>query len=150
MYGIVVCPNCGRPQGVRLSSKTTTCQCGKRLVLRNMKVLFSTKEARELPEALGRVRAQLSGNLADFEAAMESRREQGPSRHRVPDDSRKEGPLERAMEVLRDLNAEREGFDLHQAEEALLARGLDAPDILAALLREGLVYEFERGLYKPV
>ncbi len=150
MYGIVVCPKCGRPQGVRLSSKTATCQCGKRLVLRNMNVLFSTKEARELPEALGRVRAQLSGNLADFEAAIESRREQGPSRQRVPGDRRNEGPLERAMKVLRDLNAERKGFDLHQAEEALLARGLDAADILAALLREGLIYEFERGFYRPV
>lgn len=149
MYGIVTCPKCGRPQGVRLSFKTATCQCGRRMVLGNMKVLFSTKEARELPEALGRLRAQLSGDLADFEAAIEGQ-EQGPARRRFPDDSRNEGPLERALEVLRDLDTERKGFNLHQAEEVLVARGLDAPDIIAALLREGLIYEFERGVYRPV
>lgn len=115
-----------------------------------MKVLFSTEEARELPEAIGRVRAQLSGGLTEFEEAIESLQQQDIARGRSPDDFRTEGPLETALEILRDLDNTLGDFDLHQAEEALAARGLDASKVVAALLRKGLIYESERGVYKPV
>ncbi|MCJ2520201.1 MAG: DUF1922 domain-containing protein [Candidatus Thermoplasmatota archaeon] len=151
MYGVVVCPKCQRPLGVRLGSKTTSCQCGKRIYINRMKVLFSTDEPRELPLALGRIRAQLSGSLREFEEALEEE-----ARPKAPDARGPQGRLhskdkkERALEVLRSLSEAGGGFELSTAEEALEQSGLKGSAILEALLRENLVYESKRGLYRVV
>lgn len=54
------------------------------------------------------------------------------------------------MEVLRSLSEAGGGFELSMAEEALEQSGLKGSAILEALLRENLVYESKRGLYRVV
>jgi hypothetical protein len=150
MYGVVVCPKCRRPRGVLLKAKTATCQCGKRLYVQRLRVLFTTEEPRELPEAIGRLRAKLSGHLEEFEEAV---RDPQWADVTVPSPTSGHGSERRrrqALEVLRSLSRERDGFRMADAEEALASLDLRAADVVDALLQEGLIYEVRRGRYRFV
>ncbi len=104
-------------------------------------MLFSTDDPRELPEALGRVRAQLSGLIEEFEEFLE---EGGSEKVGRPVGQQRK----RAMEVLKALSAQRSGFLLSDAQEVLDALGLEGAKILEALVAENLLYEFKPGHYK--
>ncbi len=67
-----------------------------------------------------------------------------------PEGAQKESPLQRALEVLHSLDSEGKGFSLRRAEEALAARGMAGSNVVAALLRRGLIYESHRGIYRLV
>ncbi len=59
-YGVVVCPDCGRPRAVNLSHTTVTCQrCGTRFRLRTRKVLYRAEDAREAAAAVAEISRKL-------------------------------------------------------------------------------------------
>ncbi|MFQ5837943.1 MAG: hypothetical protein ACE5HJ_04095 [Thermoplasmata archaeon] len=145
----MACPKCQRLKGVRLEAKTTTCQCGKKLYIQRLKVLFSTEEPRELPEALGRLRAALSGHLEEFEEELERRvRTKASQDSATPHGPPSKGKLERALEALRSLSEQYDGFEMSQAEKVLQALDLKPSEVMGALLRENLLYETRKGVYR--
>lgn len=111
-----------------------------------MKPLFVTENPRELPEALGRIRADLAGRGPEFDEALEAGR-RTESGAKAPRGVRSPEAREAALEVLRGLEAEGPGFDLGQAERALEAAGL-AAQLLEGLLEESLLYEVGHGRYR--
>ncbi len=146
-YGVILCPRCGRALGVRLGAKTASCQCGKSIPVPSMKVLFATEDPRELPEALGRIRAQQAGQLQDFEEALEGA-ESGGHGDSGTTGGRGRDPREEALRTLRSLSER--GFTISDAERALRKHGLRGREIVEALQRENLLYEFRPGLYRVV
>ncbi len=151
MYGVVLCPKCRRPRGVNLDSKTVTCHCGNRIPIGRVKVIFETENPRELPEALGRIRAELSGQLQEFEETfMEVVRPEPPGRKRSGDARDDESRDKMALKVLRTISDEEGGFELSRAERELDALGLRGAKVLEALIKENLLYEFKKGFYRPI
>jgi hypothetical protein len=145
VYGVVICPKCRRPQGVRLEAKTASCQCGKRLYIQRLKVLVTMDSARDLPGAVGRVRAQMAGQLEEVEEALT----EGARRVSSGPGAVSRSSYEKALETLRSLS-EGEGFQVSQAEKVLSSLGLPATEVVEALIREGLIYEVRRGRFKVV
>lgn len=141
VYGVVLCPRCKQPRGVRLQAKTATCQCGKTLHIQRLRVLIRTDSAADLPTVVGRIRAQMAGRLEEFEEAM-------LSGERVPVPRGSPNSLEKVLEALRSLSTE--GFTASEAERVLNSMGLEGARILEALIREGLVYEVGNGRYRLV
>lgn len=144
MYGVIVCPKCKRPQAVRLPAKTRTCQCGKRIILARTRILHSTDEPRELPEVLGRLRAQLSGRMEEFEGALQA----GAALETKGYLSRRERE-KIALETLRDIGEKEGSFDRERAETELKDLGLE-PELLETFLRENVLYEVRLGHYRVV
>ncbi len=62
-YGVVVCPNCEMAKGIDLGKKTTKCQrCGKRWQIKELRILYKTNSARELPGAVAIINEKISKN----------------------------------------------------------------------------------------
>ncbi len=146
----MTCPACGRPRGVRLAAKTATCTCGKRIPVPQMKPLFSTDNPRELPEALGRIRAELAGRGQEFQDAVEAGRSSSEPPGRGGGRTRGPGMREAALQVLQALEEGDQGFDLKEAERALGAAGFAADAVLEALREENLLYEVGSGRFRLV
>lgn len=149
MYGVVRCGHCGRPQGVRLEAKTRRCACGHRLDLRRLRPLFTTGDPRELPAALGRIRAEGTGQLEAYDETVET----GALADALPP----EAPVlparvrrERGLEALRDLTEATGGFRWEEGCAVLEALGVAGDDLLESLRRENLLYEAAPGRYRLV
>lgn len=135
---------------MRLAAKTAACACGKRIPVGQMKPLFTTDDARALPEALGRIRAELAGHEEEFQEALDAERAAAGTSGRRPGGTWGPRMREVALEVLRPLEEEGRGFRLAEAEHALEAAGLPVVPILEALQGENLLYEAVPGRYRLV
>jgi len=73
MFGVVVCPRCGRAKGVELPKRTTTCPCGFEYRVVPSRVQSETSDARDLATAVGRINAERGGGTHEVEAARTAR-----------------------------------------------------------------------------
>lgn len=145
MYGVVRCTACGRAQGVDLRTKSHRCTCGTRLLLEEMKPLFTTAEPRDLPAAVGRVRAALEGAEAPTSEEETAAGATGP-RPRPPARERRR----RTLDVLRRLSEDPEGFTPEDARAALEREDLEGQGVIERFRRENLLYEVKPGRYRLV
>ncbi len=152
-YGVVLCPNCKRPKGVNLEAKTTTCICGKRLRIPEMRVLYRTEDARNLPEAIGRITAKLEGREEEFEEMLWKKpttaEEVDPYSEIASLAVQVTGEKERAMVVLQGLGERRGSFTVEEAREVFDRIGLGDPGPwIEQLLRESVLYEPKKGTFR--
>jgi hypothetical protein len=61
MYGVVVCSHCERARAVNLNQKTSTCECGSRIAIRESKTYFKSDSQGDVAEAVRQMSARLSG-----------------------------------------------------------------------------------------
>jgi len=153
MFGVVVCPRCGRAKGIELPRKTTSCPCGFEIHVVPSRIKFETSNARELATAVGRLNAELHGEGSEVLV-----RTTGPKKQSKDAYSRVVATASRAGDRNQRSRAAAEGL----AREFLLfslddwrrvAASLDIPnpeESLNGLIRGNVVYEPKPGYYRTV
>ncbi len=154
MYGVVVCPRCGRAKGVDLAQRTTSCACGFEIRVVPTRVRARTERARDLAALVGRVNAELAGGAAAYREAVASRpRKRSMDVHaRVAEASAAAGDRAHRIRVAAiELTRELEVFSMEDWTRTLSLLGLeDEVEALERLVRERLVYEPKPGFYRAV
>lgn len=153
MFGVVVCPNCGRAKGVEIRKATTACQCGFTIRVQRSKVRFETSDARELASAVGRINAKIHGEPEDAESI-------GPKPERLPRDafarivdaaSRAGDRRQRVRVAAEELAREFVVFSLQDWRRVLASLDIPNPDLsLQELVRSNVVYEPKPGFFRTV
>jgi Ser/Thr protein kinase RdoA (MazF antagonist) len=151
MFGVVVCPRCGRAKGVELPKKTTECECGFEIRVTSGAVRFETSDARGLAAAVGRINAELHGGTKDVEAAERPKRRSKNAYARVIAEASR-GDRRQRMRVAAEALARE--FVLFTAEDwRQVTEALAIPNprgCLEELVRGNVVYEPKPGFYRTV
>ncbi len=165
MYAVIACPKCRRPKGVELRHSAVTCpNCGKRLELRHLRILYRTDSLEELKAAVAAVAAKLRDGTEKCESLsleMEQKKNPAPphagaAREEVYNHAALAGRGVRSRvkrvdcvaTALSELLGEFSEEDLRGAFEAA---GLDAKSAgkeIVRMLVEHLVYEPAPGRYR--
>ena len=148
-YGVIVCPKCGMARGIEAKKKTTTCQCGRKIDLRHMKLRFMTDSPLELAGSVAKANEALRGG-----GPMPSERK---SRKRDPYTAIAEkarsvkDQLERLRVIAIELTSLRSEFTLDDLKRIATIIGRDsAEEMLARLQEHSLVYETGDGKFRAV
>jgi len=153
MFGVVVCPRCGRAKGVELPKKTTSCPCGFEIRVHPSRVRFETADARELAVAVGRIQAELGGGVAEVEALTAKPKKRSKDAYaRVIADAGRAGDRRQKMRAAAEsLAREFILFSLEDWRRVAEALGFPNPDErLQELVRGNVVYEPKPGYYRTV
>ena len=153
MFGVVVCPRCGRAKGVELPKKTTTCECGSEFQVHPSRLRFETTNGRELAAAVGRINAELRGGTAEVEAlaARPKRRSKDAYARIVASASRAGDRRQRTRVAAEELAREFVLFSTDDWRRTAQALGIPNPtESLEELVRGNVVYEPKPGFYRTV
>lgn len=152
MYGVVVCSRCKRAKGVSLDQKTTTCQCGNKIILKGTRVRARTEDARELAKAIAAENARLRGGLEEYRRVAGTPRRIGGVHGRIVDEAAKAGKKdEKVKAVALKLTESLGSFTAKDFVLILTSMGIAGPhDRLKELIELNLVYEPEPGRFKAV
>ncbi|MFP3872390.1 MAG: DUF5817 domain-containing protein [Candidatus Natronoplasma sp.] len=147
-FGVIVCPNCQAARAVDLSNETTGChRCGKRLVLKDMRIYYRTDSKEEAGWAIGRLNAEMSdGELPEREKKETDDPHVIASKEAGIADNEKE----RLSIVGRILGEEMGCFEIEDVERVYELMGRDAEDLGKKLRRLEDVYEKEEGVFSSV
>lgn len=148
-YGVMVCPKCGMARGIETNKKTTTCQCGREIVMSRMKIMFLTDSPLELADSVAKANASLRGGeqvLTDKKSRKKDPYSKIAERAKPIKD-----PIERMHVIARELTELKPGFSLEDVRKVATLLGKDSPeDIIARLQEHNLIYETEEGTFKSV
>jgi len=153
MFGVVVCPRCGRAKGVELTKKTTSCQCGFEIRVLPSRVRFETATARELAGAVGRINAELHGGAHEVEVlAAKPRKRSRDALARVVATANRAGDRRQKVRAAAEgLAQEFVLFSFDDWQRVLEMLGVShAQDRLEELVRGNVVYEPKPGYYRTV
>ncbi len=154
MYGVVVCSRCRKARAVDLRSKTSRCQCGNTLKLKETKKFFKSSDQREVASAVARMNAELEGGIEEWEKMIDDSSEpdeDDPYAKIVAEASCTTNTQQRLEIVARGLSAAFGEFSHGQLRKVLRMLGTrDVDDCVQALLRENVIYEPEPGVYRAV
>lgn len=148
-YAVIVCPKCGKAKGVEAERKTTTCPCGREIVLSRTKFLFECDSPSENARAVAEANEQLAGG-----SKPRHRRRPSPKdpyagvaeRARAIKD-----PLERMRVIAQELTAMHGEFGYDDVKRVAALVGKESPeDIIARLQEHSLIYETSEGAYRSV
>ncbi len=148
-YAVIICPKCGKAKGAEAERKTTTCPCGREIVLSRAKFLFESNSPLELARAVAEANEQLAGG-----SKPKVRRKSSPKdpyagvaeRARAVKD-----PLERMRVIALELTTMHGEFGYDDVKRVASLVGRESPeDIIARLQEHGLIYETSEGSYRSV
>jgi hypothetical protein len=137
-------------RGVETRKKTTTCQCGRKILLRRAKLHFPTDSPSELAARVADANAALRGG-GRMPRERRRRKKATPPPEVVERLKTVKSPLERMHVVAEELTAALGSFDvrdLARASDAL--GGRSAEEVLRLLLEHNLAYEVEEGRFRAV
>ncbi|MEF8874078.1 MAG: hypothetical protein V5A88_05340 [Candidatus Thermoplasmatota archaeon] len=148
-FGVIVCPDCKAAKVVDLTDKTSGChRCGKRLVLKKMRVYYRTDSRKEARWAIGRVNAEMSGG----EMPEEEEEKESDDPHVKA--SRKaevaENERERLSIISRVLCEEMGSFGIEDINKVYDLLGREIEDLETKLKRMEEIYEKEEGVFRSV
>lgn len=148
-YGLLICPRCGMAKGVEADKKTTTCQCGREIDLRRVKLRYLTDSPLELADSVAKANAALRGGRG---LPPEKRpRRKDPffviaERAKVVKD-----PVERMRVIAMGLTDLKQAFDVEDVRKVVSVLGKDsAEDVVRVLKEHNLVYEDVDGKLRAV
>ena len=153
MYGVVVCPRCGRAKGVELPKKTTTCQCGFTIMVRPSAIKFESSSGREMAAAVGRINADLRGGTEEVRkfAAKPKKRSRDAYARIVESASRAGDRRHRIRAAAEGLASEFVLFSIEDWQRVMEALGISqTAESLEELVRGNVVYEPKPGYYRTV
>lgn len=148
-YGVIICPKCGTARGVETGKKTTTCQCGRDIVLSHVKIKNQTDSPHELAELVARANAALRGG----EPSPPERRVRKNDPYSIIAEKARpiKDPLERMQVVARGLTDFKSEFTIDDLRRTAGLLGKDsAEDMLARLKEHNLIYETSEGTYASI
>ncbi len=148
-YGVMVCPKCGMAKGIETSKKTTTCQCGREIVMARLKLMFLTDSPLELADSVAKANASLRGGE---QVLTEKRSRRKDPYFRIAERAKPiKDPIERMLVIARDLTELKSAFSLEDVRKVTAMLGKDSPeDIIARLQEHNLIYETGEGSFKSV
>lgn len=154
MFGVVVCPGCGRAKGVELKQKTTTCACGFEIRVLPSRVLARAGTAREIAPLVGRANAQIAGGIDAYDrlASPPRRRRSRDVHARVIAEVPKAGDrATRIRAAAAELSKELELFTRDDWTKVMDGLGILEPEgALEALIRANAVFEPRTGFYRTI
>ncbi|HKZ63433.1 MAG TPA: DUF1922 domain-containing protein [Thermoplasmata archaeon] len=153
MFGVVVCPRCGRAKGIELPKKTTSCPCGFEIRVHRSRVKYETANARELATAVGRIQADLGGGQKEVETTTPrpKRRSKDAFTRIVAAASGAGDRRQRARAAAEGLTREFVLFSQEDWRHVAATLGLpNADDLLEELVRGNVVYEPKPRYYRTV
>ncbi len=148
-YAVIICPKCGKAKGVEAERKTTSCPCGREIVLSRAKFLYESNSPSELARAVAEANEQLGEGVKP-----KARRKRAPKdpyagvaeRARAVKD-----PLERMRVVAQELTSMHGSFGYDDVKRVAALVGRESPeDMIARLQEHGLIYETSEGTYRTV
>lgn len=148
-YGVVVCPKCGFAKGVEANKKTTSCQCGKEIILSRAKIMFLTDSPLDLAESVAKANAALRGG----KELPKERKSRGKDPYSSIAESAKaiKDPIERMKVIARGLSELKTEFTIEDVRKVTAVLGKDAPeDVIARLQEHNLIYECGPGTFSSV
>lgn len=148
-YGVIICPKCGKARGVESRRKTTTCQCGRKIILTRMKLQFPTDSPHELANIVGKVNASLKGG-GPMPSAKKKRKTNSytaiSEKAKVTKD-----PLEKMRLIVAELAAQKSELDADDFKQVATMIGKEnLEDLIVRLLDLGIIYEIGPGKFKAV
>jgi len=148
-YGVIVCPKCGLAKGVEAKKKTTSCQCGKEIVLARTKLMFQTDSPLELADSVAKANAALRGGK---ELPKERKSRSKDPYSSIAERARAiKDPIERMRVIAIGLSELKEEFTIEDVRRVTHVLGKDAPeDVIARLQEHNLIYESGEGTYCSV
>lgn len=148
-YGLLICPRCGMAKGVEANKKTTTCQCGREIDMRRVKLRYLTDSPLELAESVASANAALRGGQ---QLPAEKRRKGKDPFFVIAERARSvKDPLERMKVVARGLTDLKVSFGTEDVARVLSLIGRDsAEDTVKVLKEHNLIYETSDGRFRAV
>ncbi len=164
-FGVIQCSRCKRAVGVRLGAKTATCpQCGKKMVLKKVKILNRVNSEKELAKAVMRLNIRFKDGEEiveqDIRIIEGNRKQKYTSKCGSLPDVYEEigGRVSRAKGEGRVVAAARElcrllgEFTENDLREVLKRTGLGDGQVcenyINKLIENGIIYEPKRGVYR--
>ncbi len=148
-YGLLICPRCGMAKGVEAGRKTTTCQCGREINLRRVKLRYPTDSPLELADSVAKANAALRGGQ---QLPPEKRRRRKDPFFVIAERAKAvKDPVERMKVIAKGLTDLKSSFGVEDVRRVvvLLGKG-SAEDIIKSLREHNLVYETADGRFKAV
>lgn len=160
-YGVIICPKCHYPRGVKLTDSKSKCyHCGYTFTVEKLKTFYETDSESELAEAVGRLNAKLQGGLTEYlnfldeyenvpigyEALEPPKRIASKLRH-IKD------PVKRLEQLAQELALELNEFSEADIIDVLTELGLkqvQSQRALTSLLENNIIYEPRPGKFKLV
>jgi hypothetical protein len=160
-FGVVMCPKCHHPRGVRLNAKQSRCyNCSYTFKIKDLKRFYETDSESALAESVGRLNAKLQGGLEVYLEFLEeyedvpSEVEELEPHKRIALKLRDISELEKRLERLAlELSIELGEFTEEDIIDVLGELGTpssQAEKLLKALLDNNLIYEPRNGIFKKV
>jgi hypothetical protein len=148
-YGIIVCPKCGMAKGVQTTKKTTTCQCGREIKLRRMKLRFQTDSPMELAKSVAAANAAIRGG-GQIPSEKRSRKKE-PYSVIAERSEQARDPVDKMVAIakgLTDLKGEFTEEDLGKVLQSIGKGSAEA--MVSKLQRLNLIYETGEGKFRAV
>jgi ribosomal protein L37AE/L43A len=160
-FGVVICPKCHRPRGVRLKDNKSKCyHCGYTFTISKLKLFHETDSESNLAEAVGRLNAKLQGGLDEYLSFLEEYENVPVGYEGLEPHKRIAAKLryvndqqERLEKLAQELSLELDEFEDNDIIKVLKELGLDdiqSKRSLSALLENNIIYEPQPGKYKLV
>lgn len=146
---MIICPKCGMAKGVEADKKTTTCQCGREIDMKRVKLKFMTDSPLELADSVAQANAALMGG----EPLPPEKKSRKKDPFYVIAERAKpvKDPIERMRVVARGLTDLKGDFGIEDVRKVVSVLGKDsAEDVLARLKEHNLIYESDVGVFRAV
>jgi len=136
-------------RGVEAGRKTTTCQCGREIKLKRVKLKYMTDSPLELAESVAKANAALRGGQ---ELPPEKRpRRKDPFFVIAERAKAVKDPVERMRVMAKGLTDLKSAFAVEDVRRVASIIGKDSPEDVIKVLREhNLVYETADGRFRAV
>lgn len=148
-YGLIICPKCGMARGVEAEKKTTTCQCGREIELKRVKLKFLTDSPLELADSVAQANAALRGG---GQLPPEKKTRNKDPFYIIAERAKPvKDPIERMRVIAKGLTDLKGDFGIDDVRKVVSVLAKDsAEDVLARLKEHNLIYESDAGKYRSV
>ncbi len=149
-YGVIICPDCKKSKVIDFRNKTTVCsQCGKKLILKKMKIQYRTNSREEASWVIGQLNAQMEGEELPKKKQDEKLKDpfaKAAKKSEIASDEK-----ERLELVCTALDDNMDGFKIEDIEKVYRLMGKKTPKNLKNKLKHlENIYEPEKGVYRAV
>lgn len=146
---MIICPKCGMARGVEAEKKTTTCQCGREIVLKHVKLKFLTDSPLELADSVAQANAALRGG---GQLPPEKKTRKKDPFYIIAERAKPvKDTIERMRIIAKGLTDLKGDFGIDDVRKVVSVLGKDsAEDVLARLKEHNLIYESDASTYRSV
>lgn len=148
-YAVIVCPSCGKARGIETARKTSTCQCGRKIVNSRVKRHFLTDSPTELASAVGEANAALAGG--GKLPRRKARRRTNPYSEIAERAKRIKDRTQRLSQIAQELTEHGQEFSLEDLRKVAALVGKEPGDeMLSLMVSQNIVYMVGDERYRAV